>query len=77
MKGGNVIIGDQAAVGLRVRSHFLRHRSAVEVVPNGVDLFDAVAARSFFRRRHGAEGAREIRLAENLAGNGKFAIGEE
>ncbi len=59
---------------------FARHFAAIEVIAHGVNsgLAGGACGESFlFRRGHGAKGAREVRLTEDLAGLGRFTVRNE
>jgi hypothetical protein len=79
MEGRHVFVAQQAAVGLHEFVDLVGDVAAVEVIAHrvhGLGARGAGGAEPFFHGGHGAQGAGEIGLAENIAGARGRAVGQ-
>ena len=79
-EGRHIFVAQQAAVLLGKIADAAGDIAAIEEVANGVHGLLAAGAGGqglFLDRDHGAQGARQVRLSQNLAGPGDVPIGQE
>ena len=80
VEGGHVFVADQAAVRFGEGVDAVGDLAAVEEIAHGVDGLAAIGAggrRALLGVGHAAEGARQVGLAEDVAGLRGTAVGQE